>query len=899
MSRFEGLRRIFRVSRPRSVERDVDDELAFHLETRIEALVAGGMARETARATALREFGDLRDARSELSAIDRRRLGRNERNEFWETLAHDVRFALRTMAAHRLFSAAALLTFALGIGATTAIFSVVDGVLLRPLPYPNHDRLALVWTTARFGGEDKGELPFGPANFIDLRDRARSFEMLAAFRSWAFIIGDADEPEQVNGARVSPDIFKILGVAPIAGRSFAPDDDRPNAAPVVLLGHGFWRRRYGGDRSVVGRQITINGERTTVVGIMPPGFTFPRGAELPAGFQLPPSTEIWAPLAFGEQRLRDRNTWDLVVAGLLKPGVTTEQATKEVASLMRQIGDENGARDLRFGATVVDMRDQSVHSVRAGLLLLLSAVGLVLLIACANVSNLLVARTTARRRELAIRAALGAGRGRLVRQLITENVLLALVGGLMGVGLAILLKNWLLALAPAGLPRLADISVDARVIGVTLLLALVAGTAFGLLAAVHAARGGVSGALREGGRGSAVRTRARAAFIVVEVAVSLVLLVGAALLTQSFVRMQRIDPGFRPEGVMAAGLGLRRSPELGFREQQAGWNAVVEPFLERVSALPGVEAAGGTSTLPLTGGWESTTFTVVGRPLPPMDARPRANYVMVTPGYFRALGIPMLRGRGFEPRDRAEAPLVVVISRAAVDKYWKNEDPIGQQLMVFDSIPWTVVGVVGDIREASLTDDVNPMIYLPFAQFPVPGTVVTVRTASSDPTALAPALRRELKAVDPTLALNKANTMEQILSWSLSQRRFALLIVGFFAASAFVLAAVGLYGVIAYGVSQRTREIGIRLALGARGTDVRRMVLGQGLVLTIIGLVIGLGGAFAASSVLRSQLFEVSPMDPITYASIALVLAVTAIAASWVPARRATRIDPVEALRQD
>ncbi|HJR42854.1 MAG TPA: ABC transporter permease [Gemmatimonadaceae bacterium] len=899
MSRFDGLRRLFRLpARAASVERDVDEELAFHLESRIEELVAAGMPRERARATALGEFGDVRDARSELSAIDRRRVGRDARAELWGTIRQDARFALRTMASHRLFSAAALLTFALGIGATAAIFSVVDGVLLRPLPYPNHERLVLVWQGARFGGEYKDQYPFAPANFVDLRERARSFEDVAAFRSWGFTVGDGDEPELVPGARVSPAIFRILGVTPMVGRALLPEDDHHSAARVVLIGYGLWQRRYGGDRSIIGRQITVSGERTTVVGVMPPGFTFPRGAELPSGFQIPPATEMWAPLAFSEQRLRDRGTWDLVVAGLLEPGVSVTQASREVASLLRQLGEEMGASRLELSGMVEDMRDHSVRPVRAGLLLLMSAVALVLLIACANVSNLLVARTMARRRELAIRAALGAGRGRLVRQLITENVLLALAGGALGVGFALVLKRWLLALAPAGLPRLADIAIDGRVVALTLALALLSGTAFGLLAALHAARGGVSDALREGGRGSAARTRARSAFIVVEVAVSLVLLIGAALLTQSFVRLQRVDPGFDPSGVMTAAISLPRSPDRSLAEQGPGWNAVVEPFMERVRTIPGVVAAGGVSSVPLTGAWESTTFNIVGRPVPAMDQRPRAHYAMATAGYFRALRIPLLRGREIEPRDRADALPVVVISRAAAEKYWKNEDPIGRQIVVFDETPLTVVGIVGDVREASLLEEVNPMIYIPFAQFPIPGAGLTVRT-TGDPTAIVPALRRELRAVDPTIPLTDARTMESVLDESLAQRRFAMLIVGFFAVSALTLATVGLYGVIAYGVSQRTREIGIRLALGARGADVRRMVLGQGLGVTIVGLVIGLAGSFAASSVLRSQLFEVNPLDPVTYVGIALLLALTAAVASWVPARRATRIDPVEALRQD
>jgi predicted permease len=892
-------RRVFRLpTRERSVEREVDDELAFHLESRVQELVERGMERNDAQRAAAREFGDVRAAHEELASIDRRRLGRRERAEWWADLRQDVRFAVRTLASNRVFTTAALLTLALGIGATTAIFSVVNGVLLSPLPYPNHDRLQLLWTTMRLGGEPQNGIPYSAGNYYAARERLRSFESLAAFRAWGFTIGDGDEPEIVPGVRTSPELFHVIGVRPLLGRDFAPDDDRPGAPPVAVLGWGLWQRKYGGRRDIVGSRITLNGEPATVIGVMPPGFDFPRGAELPSGFQIAPRTDIWTPLALSEERRRDYGTGNLVVAGLLRRDVTAEQAALELRSVMRDIGDEIGASQYSFGGEIIPMREQSVRDVRAGLWLLFAAAGLVLLIACANVSNLLVARATGRRREMAIRAALGAGRGRLVRQMITENVLLALAGGGLGLLVALGLERSLLALAPPGLPRLEDVKIDGRVLLAALGTAGAAGAAFGLVAAVHSARAGAAAGLREGGRGHATRSRSRSVFVVLEVAVSLVLLVGAALLTRSFARMQRVDAGFRPSNVLTAGLVMRRDPGRTLAEQATGWRNVTEPFQERIRALPGVIEAGGVSSLPLTGAWESTTFNIDGRPAAAPDARPRADYAVALPGYFRALGIPVLRGRAFTEQDRADGPRVVLVSRVLAERYWKDEDPIGAQILVFDATPLTVVGVVEDVRSHSLIDPPQPTLYFPYSQFAYPFMVLVVRTAG-DPVALAPALRRELRAVDPTVALTEIRSMQEVFDASLAQRRFAMLIVGFFAGSALVLAAVGLYGVIAYAVSQRTREIGIRLALGARAADVRRMVLRDGLALTAIGLGIGLAGALAAARVLRGQLFEVSPVDPAVYALIVVVLVVTALVASWAPARRATRVDPVTALREE
>ncbi|HVE78878.1 MAG TPA: ABC transporter permease, partial [Gemmatimonadaceae bacterium] len=834
-----------------------------------------------------------------LADIDRRRLEHERRADWIGALGQDLRFAARTLVRSRGFATAAVLTLALGIGAATAVFGVVDGVLLRPLPYPNHERLALVWSTAQLGGAQQGELPLAAGNFLDLRGQVRSFETLAAFRAWGFTLSDAEDPELVAGARVSPALFGVLGTRPMLGRALVPADDDPGAPKVALLGHGLWQRRFGGDPGVVGRAVTLNGERYTVVGVMPPGFHFPRGAELPSGFQFPARTELWTAIAFTPEQAQRRGTFDLAVAGLLAPGVTPAQARAELSPIMRRLGDENGMAAIALGADVTPMRDFSVRSVRPGLVLLLGAVALVLVVACANVSNLLVARTAARRRELAIRTALGAGRGRLVRQLVTENLLLAAAGGALGIAVAVAAQGALLRLAPGNVPRLDDVTLDGRVLGAALLLALGIGGAFGVLAALHGGRAG-GATLRDGGRttAGAQRARLRSALVAGQLALSLVLLVGAALVVRSFARMLAVPPGFDPSGAVTAQIILPVRPDASFSAEQPRWRDVTERYLERVQTLPGVRAAGAVSSLPLTGAWESTDVGAVGAAAGSGTDRMNMQYAMVSPDYFRAMAIPMRRGRAFTTQDRADAPPVAIVSEAAAARWWPGRSPVGERVMALDSTTRTIVGVVGDVRQTNVTTPIEPAIYLPVAQFPVPFLYVVART-SADPATTVPALRRELRAVSAAAGLDDGRTLRAVYDDALAPRRFAMLIVGFFAVSTLLLAAVGLYGVVAYAVGQRTHEIGVRMALGAQTGDVMRLVLGQGLRLAALGLTAGVAGALAASGLLRRQLFEVSPVDPATYLAIIALLVAVAAAATWGPARRATRVDPVRALREE
>lgn len=887
-------RRMFRLSARRSVDRDVADEIHFHLDSRIAELVASGMDVEQARAVAAQEFGDAQRAHDELAAIDRHRAARDARHDWLDGLLQDARFALRTVRRSPGFTAAVLVTLALALGATAIITSVVYGVVLRALPYPHHDRLALVWTTAVLDGQPNDRLPFSPANFEDLRAGARSFTLLAAVRSSGYTMTGNGEPQLVLGARVTPGLFEALGVHPYLGRTFTPDDDHETSAPVTVLGYDLWRTRFGADPSIVGRPITLGGVSYTVVGVMPPGFAFPRGAELPAAFGFASRAELWTPAAFTTGEMKRRGTFNLVVVGLLAPGVSLSKASTEAAAIVRRITHDAGFPGSTWGATVVSMQQESTYAARPGLLMLLGAVVVVLLIACANVSNLVLARTAGRQRELAVRAALGASRGRLGMQLVTEGALLALVGAILAGGLTALGLRAVLRALPPSLPRVADITVEPRVLVVLVVVALLAGTSFGALATAH-----VSSAhtvLRTGTRAAGGRGRLRQILVAAEVGLSLVLLIVSALLVESFLRIQSVRPGFNPVGALTATVILPSDPRVDFRANQPTWAGLSTAYLDRLNDVPGIEAAGAVSSLPLTGAWESTTFSIVGRPSPAGVNRPTAEYAIASPNYFRAMGVSV-RGRVFTDHDDAHSAPVAIVSESAAERYWPGVDPIGQEIQVFDTSAIRIVGVAGDVRQASLTDPIQPMLYLPVAQFAYGTFSVVVRGRGSMP-ALAAATRRELRAVAPGAPLTDVKSLEEVFDASLAQRRFAMLLVSVFAASAAALATIGLYSVMAYTVRQRTHEIGIRMALGARPADVRRMMIGQGMMMALAGIVVGASAALALSGVLRHQLYGVSAADPVTYIALAIVVIAIAVAASWAPARRATRVDPSRSLQE-
>lgn len=691
---------------------------------------------------------------------------------------------------------------------------------------------------------------------------------------------------------MSAGLFEALGVHPYLGRTFGADDDRQAAAPVAVLGYDLWQTRFGGDRGVIGRPVTLNGKSYTVVGVMPPGFAFPRGAELPAEFGFAPRAELWTPAAFGPEQLARRGTFNLVVVGLLAPGTTLDAAGSEAAGLMRRITREAGFPGADWGARAVSMQRESTRDARPGLLMLLGAVAVVLLIACANVSNLVLARTAGRAQELAVRAALGASHGRLGRQLVTEGAILALAGAAAAAIVTALGLHAVLRALPASLPRVADIAVEPRVIGALIVVALLAGLVFGALGTGHLSA--ANSVLRTGTRAAGGRGRARRVLVVAEVGLSLVLLIVSALLVESFSRIQSVNPGFTAGDAVTATVILPSDPNAEFRASQPAWAHLATQYLDRLAAVPGIAASGSVSSLPLTGAWESSTFSIVGRTSAEGATRPAAQYAMVSPGYFRAMGIAV-EGRSFTGHDDLAGGAVAIVSATTARRYWPGVSPVGQLIRMFDTTSIRIVGVAADVRQTSLTDPAAPMVYRPMAQFAYPAFTVVAR-GSGGPAAVAAVLRRELRAVAPTAPLTGVRTLEDVLDASLAQRRFAMLLVGVFAASAAALATIGLYGVMAYTVRQRSREIGIRLALGAQPSDVRRMMLGEGVVLTAFGIAVGVAGALSLGALMRHQLYEVSPADPVTYIALALVVVGIAIAASWVPARRATRIDPSRSL---
>jgi len=806
--------------------------------------------------------------------------------ETMETLWQDLRYGFRMLARNPGFTAVAVLTLALGIGANTAIFSVVNAVLFQPLDYEEPDRLYLLWTTnPGWARPESASLP----DFLDWREQNQVFEDLAAISRRSLNLTGDGEPERLIGSYVSSSFFSLLRVQPSAGRGFLPGEDAPGAEHVAVLGYGLWQRRFGADPSLVGKTISLNGNDHTVVGIAP------------EDFQLFQGTDLWLPLALdASQPQFGRRSDFLRVLGRLKPDVREDRAQAEMTTIAKRLEQEYPQTNTNIGVVLVPLHEHFVGNVRPALLVLLGAAGFVLLIACANVANLLLARAASREKEVAIRAALGASRFRLVRQLLTESVLLALLGGSGGLLLAMWGTDGLVRLSPAGLPRLNEIAVNEWVLGFTLLVSVIAGVLFGLVPALHASRLEMHESLKEGGRGSADqggRRRLRSVLVVSEVALALMLLIGAGLMITSVYRLQQVSPGFNTENLLVGRVNLpaakysNPSEILGFSEQ----------LIERLEGMPGIRAVTTTDDYPLSSG-SYLSFVVEGRPAPPPSQVVDAIVISVTPGYHRALGILLVRGRAFTRQDGPGDRLVVVINQAMAKKHFPSEDPIGQRLAYDgpDGQPnWReIVGVVADVRHEGLDQDAYPEFHMPFSQKPSRGMTVLVRT-ESDPSALVGAVRGAVQAIDPNQPVYAVRTMDTILSRSVAQQRFTMVLLGMFATVALVLAAIGIYGVISYSVSRRTHEIGIRMALGAQPRDIFRLVVGQGMVLTLIGVGVGLAGAFALTRFLESLLFGVSATDPATFAGVALLLAAVALLACYLPARRATKVDPLVALRYE
>ena len=802
---------------------------------------------------------------------------------FWQ----DVRFALRSFRKSPGFTATALLTVALGVGANTAIFSVVNGVLLRPLPLGEPERITLIGHRYKTINLDAG---VSGAGFRFYQQQNRVLEQSAAFTGWEANLAGTGEPVRLVGQRATSQYFAALGITPLLGRPFTADEETPGQDKVVILSEGLWTRDFGRDPALVGKPIVVNGENHLVVGIVPNGFQF--GTDPIA---------IWKPLAFSPQDV-DPGCWGcewMAMVGRLKPGTTAEAADKDLERMAALVRENQAAgRDADWGLYSRPVTEAVVGNVRGALWVLMGAVGFVLLIACANLANLLLARATGRQREIAIRTAMGAGRGRLARQLLTESLLLSTIGGALGLGIAVVAVKTMVASNPINLPRMDGVGLDASVLGFTAGITLLLGVLFGLAPAIQAARPALHGMLKDGTRASHSGAGLRATLVVSEVALAIVLLIGAGLMIKSFQRWISVDPGFNPERVLTLNVSLP-GVKYSTPEQRI---AFYDQLRHGIAALPGVEAVGGNVALPMTNNNWTGSFRVEGYQPPPNTNGPWGDFRIVTPGYFKAMGIPIKAGREFDESDILTGRKVAIIDEVLANKYWPGENAVGKRVGrgVTANGPewWDVVGVVGHVMQNSPKDDEHTQLYRPFTQQAQTQLGFAIRTRS-DPEALEPQVRRLVLAQDPQQPIYDVRAMESRVSGSSSQPRFLSLLLGLFAAVAATLAAIGIYGVMSYTVAQQTRELGIRMALGAETTSVLRLVLNKGLVLSAIGIALGVGGALALGKLVASQLFQTRAADPAVFAIVSSGLIVVALLATLVPARRATRVDPMVALRSE
>jgi len=811
-------------------------------------------------------------------------------------LWQDLRYGARMLLKKPGFTLIAVITLALGIGANTAIFSVVNAVLLRPLPYAEPERLVALWESNTQRPESRNSISY--PNFFDWRSQSKSFERMASYYTNDMALTGVAAPVNLRSAVVSPDLFATLGVRPQLGRWFVGEEEKPGIR-AAIVNHGLWQRQFGGDPNIVGRAVTLNGKQFNVVGVMPAGFQYPIEAE---------PVEVWVTSSIDGEKSdpkepaqnEQRGAHFLQAVGRLKPGVTLEQARAEMnvigANLEKQYPDSN----TRHGVKLIPYHNDLVHDYSEALWLILGAVGCVLLIACANVANLLLARATARYKEIAVRAALGANRRRVIRQLLTESLLLGLGGGLLGLLLAWWGTAALIRLIPEDVPRLAEINIDGWVFGFTLLISVMTGVVFGLAPALQASKVELTEAMKEGSRGAGGgRGRLRGALVVAEIAIALVVLIGAGLLLQTFRRLQQVDLGFDTHNILTATVEL---PDARYPKPELA-TAFYRTLLDRVKAMPGVEGVSAVVPQPLSGDMMMISFDIEGRNIPKGE-RPVSHFRSISLDYFSVMKIPLLAGRAFTERDDPHSPGVVIVNETFAKRHFPNENPIGKHVkpgIALEGEPvWReIVGVVKDVKHRqSLGRDYEPEYYLPHAQMPINSMNLVVR-ATNDPRSLARSLQQEVQSLDREIPVFRIRTLEQYLGVAVAQPKFNALLLGLFAGLALLLTAIGLYGVMAYSVIQRSQEIGIRIALGAQTGDVLKMVLRQGLKLTALGLLIGLAAAYALTRYMQSLLFGVKPADPLTFAAIALLLVAVALLACWVPARRATKVDPLEALRTE
>ena len=809
-------------------------------------------------------------------------------------IKEDLKYGLRVLARRPGFTLVAALTLALGIGATTAIFSVVNAVLLRPLPFADPDRLVVAL--------HDGANPVSPADFADWRDQSQVLSDLTAVEIWGPYLAGPDRREQMGAVRATAGLFDMLGTAPLLGRTFQAGEDRPGAAPVVVLSHGLWQRRFGGDTGIVGQRLALDGVSYEVIGVMPPEFQFPLFWAMKA--------EMWGPLALAD-RTGARASRSLRVFGRLKPGVTLGQAQAEMGAIARRLAEAYPRTNAGLGVTVLPLHQKVVGGVRPLLLVLLGAVGCVLLISCVNVANLLLVRASGRNREMAVRQALGASRLRLARQMLTESLLLSGLGGAAGLALAFWATQALTANLPAEtLPRQQAIGLDGRALAFTTLMALLTGLVFGLAPALQAGRADLNSGLKEGGRDAAGGGRARrvrSLLVVAEVALALVLLIGAGLMIRSFAQLQRVDPGFDPSNLLTMTVSVTGSQHAEGPRRAAFFGEL----LDRVRALPGAESASAINHLPLGGDVWGTRFTIEGRPAPAPGEVPGATFRVTRPDYFRVMRIPLRAGRDFTEQDDERAPGVAIVNETLARLHWPGEDALGRRIKLgspeADGRWLTVVGIAKDVKQAEWAAAARAELYQPYLQAaeylrrPAPHVsyLTLVVRAAGDPMRLAPAVEREVRALDKDAPVAEVATMESVIARKMWQPRLSMFLLGSFAALAVALAAVGIYGVMSYAVAQRTHELGLRMALGAEPRRVLRLVLAQGLKLALAGVGLGLLSAYALTRVMGSLLYGVSATDPVTFAGVAVLLALVALLACYVPALRATRVDPLVALRHE
>jgi len=875
-------------------ESEIVEELAQHLDDVYQSAMAQGLSEHEARQIALQQLADANSLPNELKRVQKpfREApvpGGTGRTNLLPDFMQDLRYAIRLQRKNPGFTIVALIALALGIGANTAIFSVVNTVLLRPLPYKDPERLVMVWEDASKVGYPR-DTP-AAANFVDWRDQSTVFEGMAAIADESFNLTGAGDPERLEGRRVSANLFPLLGVDPQLGRTFTPAEDQPGSNRVVLMSYALWQRRFGGDNSIIGKPLNLNGETYTVVGVMPARFQFPSSDD-----------DLWVPIAFTAEEAANRNRHYLQVVGRLKPSAGLEQAQTEMTTIAARLQQQYPQSNADLGAAVTSLHEHLVGDIKPALLILLGAVGLVLLIACANVANLLLARAAVRQKEIAVRVALGARRWRLIRQFLTESVLLSTLGGIVGLGIAygglILLK----AFIPENISQAREISMDLKVLGFTFLVSVLTGLIFGLAPALQAARFNQTETLKEGGRDSATGSsgkRIRGLLVMSEVAVSLVLLIGAGLLINSFLRLRNLDPGFRADNLLTMKVVLPEPKYEEFERRTQFYNDLVQ----RIEGLAGVKSAAVTTNLPLYRQGNSIGISIEGRPAPPPGQENIVVTRIVSPKYFDTMSIPFLSGRQLTDHDINTSPRVVVISETMARRYWPNEDPVGKRIgagRIQRPEDWIqVIGVVKDVRQFELTAEPRPQMYLSYRQagFFEPRDLV-VKT-DVDPTSLAATVRKAVWEIDKDQPVSNIKTMEEILLDSIARQRFSMLLLAIFAAVALVLAAVGIYGVMSYSVAQRTHEIGIRMALGAQTGAVLKLAVSYGLKLVIAGIAIGLIAAFALTRVMSTLLFGVTATDPMTFTLISLLLVCVAALASYIPARRATKVNPIIALRYE